>query len=286
MTFRNIGYSQIAVVAIENETHAQVLNNNDTTENVNITLQIHETYVMEGMFDMTGTYIRASAKVFVLTGNSKDKTPHSVGGSDSFHVCLVPYSHWGRQYYSFPPFNMTSWIAVKIMSWESKNITVVQWRNGTQVSSSTFEPNLTFEISKDLGKIESPKYISAIQFAEPTSSKNVEDNADALSMFLIPSFAQFIRKYTVFPVFDISDVKNKATYYINLVLPLGGRTTDLYINNKTRIWQVVGSYSDGSTVVRFQLLPGDNLLENRGHFNITAVVSASHEGLCYTFSLS
>ncbi|KAJ8037229.1 hypothetical protein HOLleu_17994 [Holothuria leucospilota] len=286
MTFRNIGYSQIAVVAIENETLVQVVNKKDSTKNVTITLQMYETYIIEDRCDMTGTYIEAMAKIFVLAGNGAERSPQRDAGRDSFHATLTPYSQWGTKHYFFSPFKMTSWTAIKLISWENDNVTVVQWKNGTQATSSPSESRTTFETSKDLGKIESPKPILAAQFSEPKISIEQEETAGALSMFLISSLSQFTRKYTVFPVFDIDYVDHEATYYINVVLPLDGRTTDLYVNNKTSGWQFVGNYSDGSTVVRHQLLPGANLLENRGRFNITAVVSASQLKRCYTFALS
>lgn len=74
---------------------------------------------------MTGTYVEASSKVFVLTGNGADRTLHNNKGLNTFHECLVPYSHWGTNCYFFPPFNMTGWTSIKIISWENNGTTVL-----------------------------------------------------------------------------------------------------------------------------------------------------------------
>ncbi|KAJ8021431.1 hypothetical protein HOLleu_38628 [Holothuria leucospilota] len=286
VTFRNKGYAQIAVVALEDDTLIQVINKVNSSRNANITLQMYETYVTGGKFDMTGTYIKASTTVFVLTGNKGDRNPNSHGGGDPFYECLIPFSNWGTHYYIFPPFKMTGWTAIKIMSWENKNVSVVEWRNGNQLSSSALESSTIFESYGDLGKIESSKPILVAQFATPKRLTNENQDANALSMLLVPAIPQFTLNYVVFPVFNLNLVDHAAEYYIKVFLSAGGHTNDLYINKETTTWQVVGTYSDGSAIFRTNLSHGSNLLENRGRYNTTAVVSAVQNVRCYTFALS
>ncbi|KAJ8017451.1 hypothetical protein HOLleu_45134 [Holothuria leucospilota] len=322
LTFQKCGHAQVAIVAVKENTDVEIyMNDTSVLERDGITLQMYETYIIEGKFDITGGYIKASEPVFVLTGNDGDgirkcacsnissnstsssssssrgnssssnssnseNTPtNSCGrGKDPFYECLIPYHHWGTHYYLFPLFDPTFTMVYKIISFENTKVTITEGQESVKNLSldeklgKFIEKTVTFSQTQGGVEVKSPEAILVAQFS--VESKR------SISMLLATPSSQFTRKYTVFPVFNISHVDEAATHYINIILPPGGQTNDLHINNDSKTtWENVGDFTDGSRVVRTILSPSSNLLENRGGYNITAVVSASHVRRSYTFAL-
>ncbi|KAJ8023205.1 hypothetical protein HOLleu_35534 [Holothuria leucospilota] len=282
VTFQKCGRSQLAIVAVEEKTVVEIQNNDiDVLRNVSVTLQKYETYIIEGMFDMTGTHISSSAPVFVLTGNdgdgieqntcsnssSSNNTDKSVSscdnGNDPFYECLIPYTHWGTRYFLFPLFDTSLPMVYKVLSPKRMNVTIRErqkdgkYSNSDLRTSKFIKKNIICSQTHSVVEIESPEVMLVAQFSAQKER--------SISMLLATPSLQFTRKYTVFPVLNIRCVDDAATHYISIILTTGVQTNVLYINNdSTSIWQKVGNFTDGSRVVRTILSPGSNLLENRG----------------------
>ncbi|KAJ8021433.1 hypothetical protein HOLleu_38630 [Holothuria leucospilota] len=283
ISIQNVGHAQIAVVAIENETLVEILYNENTLEDVTIMLQMYETFVTEGMFDITGAYIKSSAPVFVLSGSNGDSIQYeSWTPNDAFYECLIPHTQWDTHYYIPPPFNYTSVIVIKIAPWENNNLTVIKWENGIHNSSSGLDSNIYVETSGTLLSIKANKSILVAHFSEPIPHSG---ESQALSMILLSSPSRFTRNYAIFPVFNLTIGNFAAKHYITVLLPANGETSDLYINNAVAVWKIVGTDMDGNKVFRAILTPGSNLLKNTEPFKVIAVVSAKGQSRSYAFSL-
>ncbi|KAJ8021409.1 hypothetical protein HOLleu_38593 [Holothuria leucospilota] len=241
VTTQNTGNSQLAIVALHDETLVRISHISSSLYE-NVTLKPYEMYILQGSYDMTGAYIHANFPVFVLVGNYADNI-YPIGlrdGEDAFYEVLTPFNQWGRLFSVVPLSDVQTGSIVKMLHWDDD--TRISWTmNGRTVTQIPKAVDISrvdlFPFANDaLMELNATDPILVAQFMTDFRDGGSK-MTQTVSMLLSPSVSQVTNNYTVFPTFDLAGAT--ATYHVTVWLPPNGDPSDLYVNNERRTWQVV-----------------------------------------------
>ncbi|KAJ8021784.1 hypothetical protein HOLleu_39078 [Holothuria leucospilota] len=276
ITHQSKGTSQVGVVATRNNTNICI---NGVFIHTKMTLHKYETFYFGGSYDLTGTYIVADKPIFVIAGNSADKSPYpNTDYIDSFNKCLPPVKDWGKQFtlVPFPPESQP--FTAKILS--SHDNCTLEYVNGAgshdSVSLSKGEVNVLN--SSTVLNISSSERVLVAQFSKGRSGNSRYGNP---SMLLTPPYSDAGRNEFIFPVFRLSEDNGDETSYITIWLPPASKTL---LDNKTVSWNEIGEGTDGYKILQTTLSShGFHTIHSSN--NITAVVCGVGHYKYYTYSL-
>ena len=219
--------SEVAIVGTEDGTTVDIVPTQDVDAEkpadriFSITLDRNEVYQFSTRYDFTGTYVKASAPVAVMSGVVCADVPDAdqrVGWCDHLSEMMVPLSGWGKSYLTVPLASRLNGDVVRVLA--SENNTEVRV-NGIVVD--TLNRGEYYE-----GVIENRAHISATepvmvsQYATGQGFDNV--GADPF-MAVIPPNEQFLSDYS-FTTPATGFVRN----YINVTIPSGSALDSLTLD--------------------------------------------------------
>ncbi|KAJ8021785.1 hypothetical protein HOLleu_39079 [Holothuria leucospilota] len=276
VTHQSVGKSQVGVVATKDHTNISF---NGVYINRTLNLNKYETFYFGCSYDLTGTYIVADKPIFVIAGNSADKSPYpSTSDIDSFNKCLPPVKDWGRHFtlVPFPPESQP--FTAKILS--SHDNCTLEYVNGTgsHDSVSLSKGEVKVLNSSTVLSIRSSEGILVAQFSKGRSGYAGHGNP---SMLLTPHYGDAGRNEFIFPVLRLAADNGYETSYITIWLPPASK---ILFDDKTASWNVIGESTDGYRILQTTLLSyGFHII--RSSNNITAVVCGAGYHKYYSYSL-
>ena len=184
---------------------------------LNITLQKFQTFQLQSLHPLTGTYIVSSSPIAVFSGSRCT----TVGGGACDHLCsqLYPISKWGKTFVLSPSPDRIinpSDTFVFISSEDNTKITITGQRNG-KISKETLsinEKNNIAERSYDAftySSVLSDKPVAVYQFI------NGADDMDA-TMITIPAIGQYAADYVfTTPQYAGNDATQFTNFFVFVV---------------------------------------------------------------------
>ncbi|KAJ8021786.1 hypothetical protein HOLleu_39082 [Holothuria leucospilota] len=277
ITHQSRGKSQVGVVATMDHTNISF---NGVYINRTLNLNKYEIFYFGGSYDLTGTYIVADKPIFVIAGNSADKSPdaNAKDGIDSFYKCLPPVKDWGRHFtlVPFPPQSQP--FTAKILS-SHDNCTLEYVKGtGSPVSVLLSKGEVKQFLSSNVLSINSSEGILVAQFSKGKSRHGGYGNP---SMLLTPQYGDAGRNEFIFPVFRLSEDNGDETSYITIWLP---PASNVLIDNKNVSWKRIGEGTNGYRIIQTKLSSsGFHIVHSRK--NITAVVCGVGHHKYYSYAL-
>ncbi|KAJ8017773.1 hypothetical protein HOLleu_44591 [Holothuria leucospilota] len=276
ITHQSKGTSQVGVVATRNNTNICI---NGVFINKTTTLHKYETFYFGGLYDLTGTYIAADKPIFVIAGNSADKSPYpDTTYKDSFNKCLPPVKDWGKHFtlVPFPPQSQP--FTAKILSSHDNCTLEYVYGTGSRLSVSLSKGEVKVLNSSTVLNIHSSEGILLAQFSKDRREQTIYRNP---SMVLTPPLGDAERNEFIFPVFRLSADNRDERSYITIWLP---PASNILLDNKNVSWNEIGEGTNGYRIVQANLSSsGFHIIHSNK--NITAVVNGIGHHKYYSYAL-
>ncbi|KAJ8021782.1 hypothetical protein HOLleu_39076 [Holothuria leucospilota] len=276
ITHQSGGTSQVGVVATKDHTNISF---NGVYINRTLNLNKYEILYFGGSYDLTGTYIVADKPIFVIAGNSADKSPNpDTNKVDSFNKCLPPVKDWGRHFtlVPFPPESQR--FTAKILS--SNDNCTLEYVNGMggRVSVSLSRGEVKVLNSSTVLTISSSEGILVAQFSKDRRGQSRNRNP---SMLLTPPYDDAEKNEFAFPIFRLYEEHGDETSYITIWLP---PASNISLDFKNVSWNTIDEGINGYRIVQTTLSSsGFHIIHSSK--NITAVVCGVGHYQYYSYSL-
>lgn len=217
-------FSEILIVAIEDETELQITPNTSTIDGkpANIPFELildqGQTYQLQSTNDLTGTKIetinsqQGDCKAFAVYGGNEWTRIGGCGGAqDNLFEQMFPVNTWGKEFISVPYKTRLNGDIFKIMASEDSTVVTVNDGSPYVVNKGRF---ISLRIT-NAAYIKADKPISVGQFSRSQSCDRVE--ADPFFIMLSP-VEQRLKSVT----FNALEIHVVDRYYLNIVVPASG----------------------------------------------------------------
>lgn len=276
MSYTALLSSEIAVVGVYNGTEVTItpttsINGHPANQPFTITLNSNETYQLTASRgqDLTGTSIKATAPVAVLSGNQCAIVPTTHVACDHLVEMMTPVATWGKAFLTVPLATRLNGEVFRVLASEDNTTVSI---NGDQLfvlnRGEFFETVLT-----ERSEIHTSAPSLVAQFSPGQSFDGVYSDP---FMMLIPPSEQFLDNYTF-------NTLSSGFYngYVNIVIP-SGDTSTIVIDGElvdTSLFQPIGL--SGFSGAQVKLDPGSHNIQAPVPFGIYVYGFGSYDSYGY-----
>jgi len=260
--------SSFTVISPDKTSNITIQYPDNTSES--ISLNDNESYTVESLSDLSGTFVQSDQKIAVFSGSKCINIPIDYLACDMIYEQMLPISSWKKEFLTYPISTRTNGDTIRIYS--SENDTTVSLNN--QIIDSDLDIGEFWQTNNQSSAalITSDKPIMTVQYSNSATYDST--NSDPF-MMVIPGVDQYLDEY----IFSTPPT-GFSVHYVNIIHPQTNLST-LKLDNtsiSSSFSNIPNSTYAGASI---QISAGSHVIKSDNKFGIFVYGFYTNEGYGY-----